>query len=117
MTPNLRNSPVMTAKMRNSPVITPNLRILPVMITNMRNLLVIKDDRYMSHIGHRRKDANIVYLSCGEVEVLGYFQLSDMRQDDRNVITEKVSTTALQLYSIATPAQILEHAIEFQRRI
>ena len=74
----------------------------------------------MSHIGHRGKyvmHANIVYLNCGEVEVLGYFQLSDMRQDDRNVITEKVSTTALQLYLIATPAQILEHVIEFQRRI
>ena len=43
MTANLRISPVMTANMRNSPVMT----------ANMRNSLVIKDDRYMSHIGHR----------------------------------------------------------------
>ena len=26
---------------------------------------------------------NIEYLSCGEVEALGYFQLPDMRYDDR----------------------------------
>ena len=31
---------------------------------------------------------NIEYLSCGKVEALGYFQLSDMRYDDRNVVTE-----------------------------
>ena len=39
------------------------------------------------------------YLSYGEVEALGYFQLSDMVYDDRNVITERV-TTFLQLYLI-----------------
>ena len=39
---------------------------------------------------------NVEYLSCGEVEALGYFQLSDMRYDDRNV-TKIVSTTVLQL--------------------
>ena len=44
MTPNLRNSPVITANMRNSLVMAANMRISPV----------IKDDRYMSHIGHRR---------------------------------------------------------------
>ena len=31
---------------------------------------------------------NVKYLSYGEVEFLGYFQLSDMRYDDRNVVTE-----------------------------
>ena len=29
---------------------------------------------------------NVEYLSCGKVETLGYFQLSDMRYDDRNVV-------------------------------
>ena len=38
-----------------------------------------------------------MYLSCGEVEALGYFQLLDMRYDDRSVVTERVSTTVLQL--------------------
>ena len=60
---------------------------------------------------------NVEYLSCGEVEVLGYFQLSDMRYDDRNVVTERVSTTVLQLYLIWILAQILEHVIEIQRCI
>ena len=41
-----------------------------------------------------------VLLSCGEVEALGYFQLLDMRYDDKNIVTEKVSTTVLQLYLI-----------------
>ena len=43
---------------------------------------------------------NVEYLSCGEVEALGYFQLSDMRYDDRNVVTQRVSTKVLQLYLI-----------------
>ena len=60
---------------------------------------------------------NVESLSCGKVEALGCFQLSDVRCDDRNVVTERVSTTVLQLYLIWTPAQILEHAIEFQRQI
>ena len=46
---------------------------------------------------------NVEYLSWGEVEALGYFQLSDIRHDDRNVIMERVSTTVLQLYLIWTP--------------
>ena len=53
MTANMRNMPVITANMRNSPVMTPNLRNSAVMTANMRDLPVIKDDRYMSHIGHR----------------------------------------------------------------
>ena len=57
---------------------------------------------------------NVEYLSWGEVEALGYFQLSDMRYDDRNVVTKRVSTIVLQLYLIWTPAPILEHVIEFQ---
>ena len=47
---------------------------------------------------------NVEYLSYGEVEALGYFQLSDLRYDNRNVVTERVSTTALQLYLIWIPA-------------
>ena len=30
-----------------------------------------------------------------KVEALGYFHLSDMRYDDRNVVTERVSTIVL----------------------
>ena len=43
---------------------------------------------------------NFEYLSWGEVEALGYFQLSDMRYDNRNVVTKRVMTTAVQLYLI-----------------
>ena len=59
---------------------------------------------------------NIEYLSCSEVEALGYFQLSDMI-GWYNVVTERFRTTVLQLYLIWTLAQILEHVIEFPRRI
>ena len=38
---------------------------------------------------------NVEYLSCGEVEALGYFQLLDMRHDDRNMVTERVSPETL----------------------
>ena len=54
---------------------------------------------------------NVEYLSCGEVEALGYFQLLEMRYNDRNVVTARVSTTVVQLYLIWTPAQILEQII------
>ena len=60
---------------------------------------------------------NVEYLSCGKVEALRYFQLSDMRYDDRNAGTERVSVTVLQLYLIWTPVQILEHILGFQRRV
>ena len=60
---------------------------------------------------------NFEYLSCGEVEASEYFQLSDMRFDDRNMVSERVSTIVLKLYLTWTPAQILEHIIEFQNRI
>ena len=30
---------------------------------------------------------NVEYLSCGEIEALG-FKSSDMKYDDRNVVTE-----------------------------
>ena len=60
---------------------------------------------------------NVEYLSRGKVEALGYFQLSNIRYNDWNVVTERVSATFLQLYLIWTIAQILEHVIEFQRRI
>ena len=39
--------------------------------------------------------ANGEYLSCGEVEALGYFPLSDIRYDD--MVTGRVCTTVLQL--------------------
>ena len=41
---------------------------------------------------------NVEYLSCGEVEALGYFQLSDIRYNNRNVVTKWVRTTVLQFY-------------------
>ena len=40
---------------------------------------------------------DVEYLSCSEVEALGYFQLSDMRYNDSNVAAKIVSTTVLQL--------------------
>ena len=55
---------------------------------------------------------NVEYLSCDEFEALGYFQLSDMRYDNWNVVTEGVSTTVLHFYLIWTP-QILEHITRF----
>ena len=60
---------------------------------------------------------NLEYLSWREVEVLGYFQLLDMKYDDGNAVSKIVSTRFLQLYLIWTPAQILEHVKEFQTRI
>ena len=60
---------------------------------------------------------NVENLSCGKAEVLGYFQLSDMKYDGRNMVTKRISTTALQLYLIGTPAQILEHVLDFQKQI
>ena len=42
-------------------------------------------------------DTNVEYWSCGKVEALGYFQLLDMRYNDRNMVTERASTTFLQL--------------------
>ena len=59
---------------------------------------------------------NVEYLSYGKVEAFEYFQLSDMRYNDRNVVTERVSTPVL-LYLIWTPAQILQQVIEFQKQI
>ena len=38
-------------------------------------------------------------INC-KVEPLGYFQLLDISFDDRNAVTERVSTTFLQLYLI-----------------
>ena len=44
------------------------------------------------------------------------FQLSDMRYDDRNVVTKRVTTTAPQIYLIWAPEKILEHVVEWQRQ-
>ena len=33
---------------------------------------------------------NNEYLYCGEVEALGYFQLPDMKYNDRNMVTQRV---------------------------
>ena len=41
---------------------------------------------------------NFEYLSCGEVETLGYLRLSNMRYDERTVVTEGISTRVLQRY-------------------
>ena len=38
---------------------------------------------------------NVEYLSCDEIEALGYVQLSDIRYDNRNVVTEKNSPATL----------------------
>ena len=38
---------------------------------------------------------NVEYLSCSQVEALGYLELSDMRYDDRNVVTERVGRIVL----------------------
>ena len=35
---------------------------------------------------------NVEYLSFGEIETLRYFQLLNMRYDDRNVVTEYSTT-------------------------
>ena len=61
--------------------------------------------------------ANVEYLNWSETEALRNFQLWDMRYDDKNVVTERVSTTVLQLYLIWTPSQILEHVIETDLRL
>ena len=41
---------------------------------------------------------NVKCLSCGEIEAFEYFELSNMRCDNRNVVTERNSTTVPQLY-------------------
>ena len=47
---------------------------------------------------------------------VGDFQLSDMRYDDRDVVTKGVTTTARQFYLIWAPEKILEHVVEIQRQ-
>ena len=37
---------------------------------------------------------------CDEIGAFGYFQLSDMRYDDRYAVTKRVSTTVLRFYLI-----------------
>ena len=44
--------------------------------------------------------ANVEYLSCKKIEALRYFQLSEMRYNDRNGVMEIVRTKVLQLYLI-----------------
>ena len=56
---------------------------------------------------------NVEYLIYDKIKALGYFQLSDLRYDDRNMVAERYSATVLQIYLTWTPAQILEHVIEF----
>ena len=43
---------------------------------------------------------NVEYLSCGEIETFGYFQLLDMRYDGRNMVTKRVSTTTATLLNL-----------------
>ena len=43
-------------------------------------------------------DTNVEYLSCGKA--LKYFQLLDLRYDDKNVVMERASATVVQLYLI-----------------
>ena len=53
--------------MRNSPVMTGNMQNLSVMTAGMQNSQVIKDDRYMSHIGHRNIGYHITSLINNKV--------------------------------------------------
>ena len=53
--------------MRNSPVMTGNMQNLSVMTASMQNSQVIKDDRYMSHIGHRNIGYHITSLINNKV--------------------------------------------------
>ena len=72
-----------------------------VLKKNGISLIHVKNQEKVSRCG--KWDAmhtNVEYLGCGKVEALGYFQLSDMRYDDKNVVTETASTAALQLYLI-----------------
>ena len=80
MAGNMRNSPVMTPNMRNSPVMAGNMRNSPVVTPNMRNSLVIKDDRYMSHIGHRSLDnVNVaVKINCNRFKNIIICKLADV---------------------------------------
>ena len=43
---------------------------------------------------------NVECLNYHDSEALRYFQLFNMRYNDRNAVTEEVSTTVLQLYSV-----------------
>ena len=57
-----------------------------------------KSRKYLCITGWYRcgeSNTNVECLSCSEVEALGYLQLSDIRQDDRNVVNKKVSKTIL----------------------
>ena len=45
-------------------------------------------------------NTNVECLSFGEVDALGCIQLSGMRYDDTNAVTERVSKTVLQLYFV-----------------
>ena len=83
MTANLWNSPVMTANMRNSPVMAANMRISLVMTANMRISPVIKDDQYMSHIGHR-KVCILVTIPVGCINLIA--NLKNINIDYQKVI-------------------------------
>ena len=41
---------------------------------------------------------NVEYLIYDKIKALGYFQLSDLRYDDRNMVAERYSATVLQIY-------------------
>ena len=78
---------------------------------------VLKKKELKSLAFSKKLVTSVGYLSCNKVQALGYFQLLGMRYNDRNMVTEKVSTAVLQLYLIWAIAQILEHVMNFQRRI
>lgn len=50
-------------------------------------------------------ETNIKCTTQVEVEILEYFKLLDMRNNDRNAVTKKVNTEVSQLYLISTTAQ------------
>ena len=63
---------------------------------NQEKLKMLLDGIDVGDVG----DTNAGFLSFGEVEALGYFQLLNMRFVDSNVVTGRLSTTVPQLYLI-----------------
>ena len=61
---------------------------------------VLKKKELKSLAFSKKLVTSVRYLNCNKVQALGYFQLLGMRYNDRNMVTEKVSTAVLQLYLI-----------------
>ena len=55
-------------------------------IPNMRE----NQEKVKSLLNGAVTDTDFECLSCGKVEAVGYFQLSDMTYNDRNALTKKL---------------------------